>query len=141
MYLSLTNELLLRNQLAPVQPQRVVHKLMLNMCLCDKSMRAFLLNALIGLLRNERQSVLKLLAGLNPSETSSPDMPTFPPSSLIGKSSWSIRIPLLLRLTDFLLLWYIHIRFGDRIRRTKLTSQHRIIQEEADRQLCNGCGS
>lgn len=42
------------------------------------------MNALIGLLRNERQSVLKLLAGLNSSETSSPDMPSFPPSSLIG---------------------------------------------------------
>jgi hypothetical protein len=85
--LFLKNDRQLPKQLSPIHPQRVVHKLMLNLCLCDKTMRIFFLNALLGLLHNERPFVLELLKGLDSNGTSRPCLSAFPPSSLIGKSS------------------------------------------------------
>lgn len=57
---------------------------MLNLCLCDKSMRDFFLNVLLGLLRNERQLVLELLEGLDSNRTSPSHVSSFPPTYLIG---------------------------------------------------------
>ncbi|KAL7543885.1 hypothetical protein ACHAXR_013277 [Thalassiosira sp. AJA248-18] len=70
--------------LSPVQPQRIIHKLMLNMCMCDKS-REFFLNALIGLAMNDKKHVLDLLEKLNlDHKEKSVDQSDFPPFSLIG---------------------------------------------------------
>jgi hypothetical protein len=99
--------------LLPVQPQRIIHsefdliaeyfpccvihlvyltiiilllELMLNMCLCE-SAREPLLNALFGLLNNDKKSVLELLDKLD-SDQKDADVDQsggpFPPSSLIG---------------------------------------------------------
>eukprot|EP00571_Detonula_confervacea_P003423 CAMPEP_0172329052 /NCGR_PEP_ID=MMETSP1058-20130122/60671_1 /TAXON_ID=83371 /ORGANISM="Detonula confervacea, Strain CCMP 353" /LENGTH=4507 /DNA_ID=CAMNT_0013046199 /DNA_START=90 /DNA_END=13614 /DNA_ORIENTATION=- len=76
--------------LSPVQPQRIVHKLMLNMCLCEKS-RDFFLNVLVGLLNNEKKYVLGLLEKLDMEHkghgVGTSDMALFPPSSLIGTTA------------------------------------------------------
>ena len=60
-----------------------MHKLMLNLCLCEQSLRDFFLNVLSSLLHNDQQSVLALLEKLTSNVTSPPGLP-FPPSSLIG---------------------------------------------------------
>ena len=71
--------------LSPVQPQRVIHKLMLNMCMCKKS-RGYFLNSVLALLSNNKQSVMALLESLNSNHNEQVNMSEFPPSSLIGVS-------------------------------------------------------
>lgn len=70
--------------LSPVQPQRIVHKLILNLCHCESS-RTFLLHVLVGLLNNDKGLVLKLLSNLDDSEGSADKSDLgFPPLQLIG---------------------------------------------------------
>ena len=68
--------------LIPVQPQRLMHKLMLNLCLCEQS-RSLLLNVLISLLNSDKKSVLALLENLDDGSV----LVDFPPSGLIGSTS------------------------------------------------------
>ena len=69
--------------LSPVQPQRLVHKLMLNLCHCESS-RTFLLHALVGLLNNDKARVKSLLKKLVEKSEDEVKDDTFPPSTLIG---------------------------------------------------------
>jgi len=73
--------------LSPVQPQRIIHKLMLNMCQCGSS-RNFFLNSLVDLLNNDKVHVLKLLEKLD-SDLDQVDVSglAFPPSALIGTTT------------------------------------------------------
>ena len=68
--------------LIPIQPQRLLHKLMLNLCLCGQS-RSLLLNVLISLLNSDKKSVLALLENLDVGSV----LVDFPPSCLIGSTS------------------------------------------------------
>ena len=68
--------------LIPIQPQRLMHKLMLNLCLCGQS-RSLLLNVLISLLNSDKKSVLALLEKLDVGSV----LVNFPPSGLIGSTS------------------------------------------------------
>mmetsp|Transcript_18279 Transcript_18279/g.44004 ORF Transcript_18279/g.44004 Transcript_18279/m.44004 type:complete len:2525 (-) Transcript_18279:72-7646(-) len=72
--------------LSPIQP-RTIHKLMLNMCLCEKS-RDFFLKALLDLLNNDKKHVLDLLEKLGLDHKNHEAEPSgsisFPPSALIG---------------------------------------------------------
>ena len=68
--------------LIPIQPQRLLHKLMLNLCLCGQS-RSLLLNVLISLLNSDKKSVLALLENLDVGSV----LVDFPPSGLIGSTS------------------------------------------------------
>ena len=74
--------------LSPVQPQRTIHNLARNLCMCEQS-RSFLLRTLVGLLNNDNPRVLQLIKSLDKDNkddatdlTSS--LVTFPPTSLIG---------------------------------------------------------
>jgi hypothetical protein len=75
--------------LIPIQPQRVMHKLMLNLCLCGQS-RSLLLNVLISLLSNDKKSVLALLEKLDVGREKDARyqsvLAAFPPSGLIGST-------------------------------------------------------
>ena len=73
--------------LSPVQPQRTIHNLTRNLCLCEQS-RSFLLHTLVGLLNNDNPRVLHLIKSLDKdSKDDKTDLTsslTFPPTSLIG---------------------------------------------------------
>ena len=85
---SATSFLSLLYLLSPVHPQRIIHKLVLNMCLCRKS-RDFILQAVLGLLNNDKKHVLELLDNLNADSTTKDHKTSraFPPSALIGADS------------------------------------------------------
>lgn len=70
--------------LIPIQPQRLLQKLMMNLCLNERS-RSLLLNVLLSLLNNDRKSVVVLLEKLDAGGKNA--LVAFPPCGLIGSTA------------------------------------------------------
>ena len=71
--------------LVPIQPQRLLHKFILNLCLNERS-RSLLLNVLLSLLNNDRKSALALLEKLDVGGKVN-SLVAFPPCGLIGSTA------------------------------------------------------
>ncbi len=69
--------------LIPIQPQRLLQKYMLNLCLNERS-RSLLLNLLLSLLNNDRKNVAVLLEKLDGKKNT---LVAFPPCGLIGSTA------------------------------------------------------
>ena len=68
---------------SPLQPQRVIHKLLLNLCLHAKSRYVFLYS-LSALLNNDKQFIAEILSKVNSKDGDNNEEDDFPPCSLIG---------------------------------------------------------
>jgi hypothetical protein len=71
--------------LIPIQPQRHVQKLMLNICLHAESRDVFL-SSFAALLNDDKQRVLKIINSLGGTEDQPQSVVDFPPNTLIGAS-------------------------------------------------------